>query len=408
MRIPSSEELLRQIMITIEVAWRNDIELSDIKRWLDNFTGEVLGDEALEKNLALWMLYNFTYFNEEEIKHLCRLMLKKYLHNTLQSKKVSMNDISEILTSTLFLPLGRNSESGAYVLYLFRQENDLPVMFFGDRKEINIDQKVAFIDDMTLSGEQALEKIIKVKYAGYEINKFDIKEEFISCLRNENGCKKLTNYIQNHLICDKYNKDKIAEVLNEKIIKNINFYNETKDFFREINFDINLANLIDRYNRAHEDLNKWIVYKMNRMLLETYYNGLIQKAEDNTRVKEWFLLSFIASNQAKEKLKEENIDVISCIEIDDSSKAFSNNSLIFGTNVEQKNLCKKMCEYYGKKIRPQYPLGFNDGQYLFGLYYTIPNNVLPIFWAAKRWNPLFIRHEKNNGGAVKDVFGKFI
>ena len=43
MKIPSSEELMKQIRITIEVAWRNGLELSMINKWLENFTGEALG-----------------------------------------------------------------------------------------------------------------------------------------------------------------------------------------------------------------------------------------------------------------------------------------------------------------------------------------------------------------------------
>lgn len=128
MKIPSSEELMKQIRITIEVAWRNGLELSMINKWLENFTGEALGSKKNEENLALWMLYNFTYFNEEEVKHLCKLLLKKYLHIALQDKMASLGEINNVLKNSKFVPLGRSSESGAYVLYLFRQENDLPVI----------------------------------------------------------------------------------------------------------------------------------------------------------------------------------------------------------------------------------------------------------------------------------------
>ena len=63
MKIPSSEELKKQIMTTIDVSWRNGLQLSTIDSWLKNFTGEALEDIDIEQNLALWLLYNFTYFN---------------------------------------------------------------------------------------------------------------------------------------------------------------------------------------------------------------------------------------------------------------------------------------------------------------------------------------------------------
>ena len=44
------------------------------------------------------------------------------------------------------------------------------------------------------------------------------------------------------------------------------------------------------------------------------------------------------------------------------------------------------------------PLGFADGQYLFGLSYNTPDNTLPIFWGkAEGWQPLFTRYHKNLG-----------
>ena len=43
-----------------------------------------------------------------------------------------------------------------------------------------------FIDDMTLSGNQALKKIQKIKYAGYKITESDIRDEFVCKLQQKN------------------------------------------------------------------------------------------------------------------------------------------------------------------------------------------------------------------------------
>lgn len=407
MKIPSSEELMKQIRITIEVAWRNGLELSMINKWLENFTGEALGSKKNEENLALWMLYNFTYFNEEEVKHLCKLLLKKYLHIALQDKAAGLGEINNVLKNSKFVPLGRSSESGAYVLYLFRQENDLPVIFFGDDLELRKDQSVVFIDDMTLSGNQALKKIQKIKYAGYKITELDIRDEFV-CKLQQKEQDQLTKYIKEHLNCNKSDKQALAETITSRVIKNKSFYMETQGCFEENTFSECLKEIVEKYRRKDSDIDDIIIYKMNRLLLEHYYGEAIRKGINNTEVQKYYLLSFIASEKAKQKLENENVNVINCIEIDEAAEVFSEVSMVFGNYQEEKLLCKNMCEYYGKKLKPDYPLGYNNCQYLFGLYYTIPNNTLPIFWATENWNPLFIRHEKNYGGEVKDAFGKYI
>lgn len=407
MKIPSSEELMKQIRITIEVAWRNGLELSMINKWLENFTGEALGSKKNEENLALWMLYNFTYFNEEEVKHLCKLLLKKYLHIALQDKAAGLGEINNVLKNSKFVPLGRSSESGAYVLYLFRQENDLPVIFFGDDLELRKDQSVVFIDDMTLSGNQALKKIQKIKYAGYKITELDIRDEFV-CKLQQKEQDQLTKYIKEHLNCNKSDKQALAETITSRVIKNKSFYMENQGCFEENTFSECLKEIVEKYRRKDSDIDDIIIYKMNRLLLEHYYGEAIRKGINNTEVQKYYLLSFIASEKAKQKLENENVNVINCIEIDEAAEVFSEVSMVFGNYQEEKLLCKNMCEYYGKKLKPDYPLGYNNCQYLFGLYYTIPNNTLPIFWATENWNPLFIRHEKNYGGEVKDVFGKYI
>lgn len=286
MRIPSSEELMKQIRITIEVAWRNGLELSMINKWLENFTGEALGSKKIEENLALWMLYNFTYFNEEEVKHLCKLLLKKYLHIALQDKAACLGEINNVLKNSKFVPLGRSSESGAYVLYLFRQENDLPVIFFGDDLELRKDQSVVFIDDMTLSGSQALKKIQKIKYAGYKITELDIRDEFV-CKLQQKEQDQLTKYIKEHLNCNKSDKQALAETITSRVIRNKSFYMETKSYFEENTFSECLKELVEKYSRKNSDIDHIIIYKMNRLLLEHYYGEAIRKGINNIEVQKY-------------------------------------------------------------------------------------------------------------------------
>lgn len=405
-KLPSSDELKKQIMGTILVAWRNNLELPIIERWLDNFTGEALGDADHEKNLALWLLYNFTYYNEEEVKHLCRLLLRKYLHAYLKEGVVGEQEINDVLKESTFFPLGRNSESGAYVLYLFRQENDLPLGFFDNGQEISESSRIVFVDDMTLSGSQAKRNISRIKYGDYKIKGEHISDKFMELLLTdtENG---LRNEIITKITCDRSDKAKVTKMLNSKIIENVDFYDEIHKKEDVVHGNPILSDLLRRYTTDRENMAKVAIYKMNRLILEETFSDMIVKSRKIVSNNKIVLLTFIASEKAKKCLAAENIQIINCIDLDEMSAAFSEKSMALSAYHEERCLCKHMCEYYGKKIKESMPLGYDDCQYLLGLYYTIPNNTLPIFWGNKNWNPLFVRHEKNYGGNT-DVGGKFI
>ena len=96
--IPSYEFLMDTVRKLISTAWNigNEIHQQSIDKWLDNFTGEALyigTDEAerskateREKRLALFLLCNFVYYNKNEIKHLVKLMLARYIHNVFISE----------------------------------------------------------------------------------------------------------------------------------------------------------------------------------------------------------------------------------------------------------------------------------------------------------------------------------
>ena len=58
MKIPTEEELLRQIMLTVENVWGNRLSSEDIGKWLSNFDGSVF-PLYYERRLALYLLANF-------------------------------------------------------------------------------------------------------------------------------------------------------------------------------------------------------------------------------------------------------------------------------------------------------------------------------------------------------------
>jgi len=295
--IPPFEQLMETLHKTIKIAWNieNKMHQPSIDRWLDNFTGEALNEayadksEAAqrEKQLALFLLCNFVYYNESEVKYLARLMLKKYVHSVFETENkifVSEDDIYTLLDEkTKFSYLGEASESSSYLLYLFRQENGLSRKVFSENQNA---ENVVFIDDFSISGSQA----------------------------------------------EMYLKSKI---------KNL--------------------------------------------------------GED----KRYYVLLMIATEEAIELLnKIGGVTVLPCIYLDETAKTFNESSIVFAG---YKDNCKletqKMCEYYGEKIitstKDMKPLGFDGKGYLFGSYYNVPDNTLPIFWSSKNnWIFLFKRHDK--------------
>ena len=155
-----SERLKKIIINTSIVAWKNQISNAQIESWLTNFDGQFFSKPENERKLALWLLAHFSYYTQEDVRLLCKNLYNQYIHEKLWKYECTeLSDaISHILANTLFVGLGNDSESGNNILYHFRQENLLAKNSF----EINLSktyQNLVFIDDVTISGNQALEYI---------------------------------------------------------------------------------------------------------------------------------------------------------------------------------------------------------------------------------------------------------
>jgi len=172
-------------MITVEAAWQNRLSRAHVEHWLSNFKGNVFAIDY-ERQLALWLLCNFVYYNESEVRHLCRTAFREFLHHMLDSLPREENrdwaeSANKILDNTRFYHSGRPGESGAFVLYFFRQENNLSVQNFltqPDRLPQNVDT-VVFVDDVVLSGGQA-KRYLERPTAAYDANKKKILLTFVS------------------------------------------------------------------------------------------------------------------------------------------------------------------------------------------------------------------------------------
>ena len=172
------DELLRTIHILNTRVWRNRVDVQTIEGWLQGFGehGRVGSQGRLH---ALYLLSRFMFFGDEEVRALLRSLYRdKFRYPIVSSIRSSSNHtvdekiiqpkFKEALGRSRFLAMGNPSESGAHLLYHYRQENDLDTRVFINSHEIFAlkskqltlaDPKIeryVFIDDFCGSGSQAV------------------------------------------------------------------------------------------------------------------------------------------------------------------------------------------------------------------------------------------------------------
>lgn len=154
---PEVDVMMEMIKKTINTSWKNNLTNDDVVKWLQNFTGMVYPKET-EHRLAMWMLAYYTYYNEKEVNHLCKILYRTLLHDVAMREKLDTDiKLKNILNKMYFSAMGNAGESGGLLLYLFRQEAGIsmdrffyPTAIKGDNEGIAV-----YIDDVTLSGTTA-------------------------------------------------------------------------------------------------------------------------------------------------------------------------------------------------------------------------------------------------------------
>jgi hypothetical protein len=166
-----------------EVVWENRVNLVVVQTWLEQFeeATDLENDEQLH---ALFLLSHFIYFGQPEIRELLKSVYRDLFRSPIMHEVRRANgdttersfldaEFSKCLARTRFMGVGNPSESGAHLLYYFRQENALPRTLFINTHEIfkrysgpgggavklrdpNLEYYV-FIDDLCGSGTQASE-----------------------------------------------------------------------------------------------------------------------------------------------------------------------------------------------------------------------------------------------------------
>lgn len=158
----NEETLFENIINTSNASWDGVVDVIKVKKWLNNFKGDALGNEDVERLIALWLLSNFTYYTESDLKVLCRDGYNRFIHEVMCGQQSLAENatsvIIQILKETYFVGLGNPGESGMHILYYFRQANNIPNQCFKYNKKKRY-KNMVLIDDMTISGDQALDYI---------------------------------------------------------------------------------------------------------------------------------------------------------------------------------------------------------------------------------------------------------
>lgn len=155
----TEKDLMDIIMHTASTVWKNDVEEGDIGQWLSNYTGEVY-ETKYERLIALWLLSHFTYYNESEVRHLCRVVYNDLIHRIVTRTAASASDpenlVEDFFNSTNIITWDKTGGSDGFIAYMFRQANKLPMTLFN----FSIDKvketfnNIIVIDDVTLSTGQ--------------------------------------------------------------------------------------------------------------------------------------------------------------------------------------------------------------------------------------------------------------
>jgi hypothetical protein len=153
---PTEEELMDLIMHTSLTVWKNAFDRKDIENWLGNFQGEVL-NKKYERLIALWLLGHFTYYNQDEVSHLCKVLYQDLKHLIVKKNPSPGSDIRGLIhdffSKTNILSFEKISGSGGFIAYFFRHENNLPMTIFNFSIE-NVNEQIEnilIIDDVTLT-----------------------------------------------------------------------------------------------------------------------------------------------------------------------------------------------------------------------------------------------------------------
>lgn len=150
------QEVEEQLKDLIVHAWDREITFGQIEAWEENFSGKTLSI-AEEQDHATFALTRFMYFGKRSVRELLRALYRDHFESPHMQRirrsagtSVSVAAIERLfrdkLRATRFIGVGNPAESGAHLLYYFRQVNYLS-------KDLFVDFAGAFAPHVDAAGE---------------------------------------------------------------------------------------------------------------------------------------------------------------------------------------------------------------------------------------------------------------
>lgn len=201
----------------IEHAWDQEVRWPHIEAWMQNFTGDAF-DSKEERLYGIFALSRFMYFSKRLVREMLKSLYRDHFEAPLiqrirrncggtKDTAIIRNMYKNELAATRFVGVGNPAESGAHLLYYFRQVNYLPKDLFVDfsgafspildangvirfkQREVGVTRYI-FFDDLVGSGTQASDYLSVSLSRVRAVNpKLDL--QFMSLFSTSSGLKKM-------------------------------------------------------------------------------------------------------------------------------------------------------------------------------------------------------------------------
>lgn len=207
-----------KIRTLINHAWDSEVTWAEIEAWLNNFDGSFF-DKTEEQLYAIFAISRYMYFGKRLVREMLKSLYRDHFFSPMRQRirrnfngtfdrQIIDNAYTHELNSTRFIGVGNPSESGAHLLYYFRQVNYLSKDLFvdlaaaltyqvsRDRSEILYDMRekkvtrLVFFDDIVGSGTQASE-YLSPYLSGIKATNPSIDIRFMSLFATSAGLARL-------------------------------------------------------------------------------------------------------------------------------------------------------------------------------------------------------------------------
>lgn len=245
--------LWNRIQILNSTIWENKILKTKVNNWLENYQNE-------EKLMALYLLSEFMYFGDMQMRILLKSLFRDlYRYPIVKDIRTKNQDVldtdiiekefNNTLIKTRFIGIGNPSESGAHLLYFFRQENNLSKKNFINSFEWNTDEnkdieRIVFLDDFCGSGMQvSRDKGLKQFVSEIQKSKPYVIIDYLMLVGTESGITTIekTNFFNNVDAVIRLDESFKTFSANSRYFKHVNLpfvVEEVRDFARSYGYKL--------------------------------------------------------------------------------------------------------------------------------------------------------------------------